>query len=147
MSEQWKCSSLYKNFIDIYALQKVFERAEFFARNSCQFSVLLCQSEPMKLPPDSLSSLQGKSLLPDPSRPSVAESGANIGQTFERMLMEVNRQHQEAEQKQVELLTASEKDIHGTVIAMEKAEISLRLLLQVRNKLTTAYEEVMRMQV
>ena len=88
----------------------------------------------MKLPPDSLSSLQGKSLLPDPSRPSVAESGANIGQTFERMLMEVNRQHQEAEQKQVELLTASEKDIHGTVIAMEKAEISLRLLLQVRNK-------------
>ncbi|MDA0288428.1 MAG: flagellar hook-basal body complex protein FliE [Proteobacteria bacterium] len=102
----------------------------------------------MKLPPDSLSSLQGKSLLPDPSRPSVAESGANIiGQTFERMLMEVNRQHQEAEQKQVELLTASEKDIHGTVIAMEKAEISLRLLLQVRNKLTTAYEEVMRMQV
>jgi len=30
---------------------------------------------------------------------------------------------------------------------MEKAEISLRLLLQVRNKLTTAYEEVMRMQV
>ena len=41
MSEQWKCSSLYKNFIDIYALQKVFERAEFFARNSCQFSVLL----------------------------------------------------------------------------------------------------------
>jgi len=101
----------------------------------------------MKLPPDSLSSLQGKSLLPDLSRPSVAESGANIGQTFERMLMEVNRQHQEAEQKQVELLTASEKDIHGTVIAMEKAEISLRLLLQVRNKLTTAYEEVMRMQV
>ena len=101
----------------------------------------------MKLPPDSLSSLQGKCLLPDTSRPSVAESGANIGQTFERMLMEVNRQHQEAEQKQVELLTASEKDIHVTVIAMEKAEISLRLLLQVRNKLTTAYEEVMRMQV
>jgi flagellar hook-basal body complex protein FliE len=63
------------------------------------------------------------------------------------MLMEVNRQHQEAEQKQVELLTASKKDIHGTVIAMEKAEISLRLLLQVRNKLATAYEEVMRMQV
>ena len=46
----------------------------------------------------------------------------------------------------MELLTASEKDIHGTVIAMEKAEISLRLLLQVRNKLTTAYEEVMWMQ-
>ena len=79
----------------------------------------------MKLPPDSLSSLQGKSLLPDPSRPSVAESGANIGQTFERMLMEVNRQHQEAEQKQVELLTASEKDIHGTVIAMELSLIHI----------------------
>jgi flagellar hook-basal body complex protein FliE len=101
----------------------------------------------MKLPPDSVSLLQNKSALPDPSRPSVAESGASIGQTFENMLMEANQLQEHADQKKVELLTSKEKDIHGTMIAMEKAEVSLRLLLQVRNKITTAYEEVMRMQV
>ena len=83
----------------------------------------------MKLPPDSLSSLQGKSLLPDPSRPSVAESGANIGQTFERMLMEVNRQHQEAEQKQVELLTASEKDATPRIFSQPIKKMMLLMII------------------
>ena len=32
------------------------------------------------------------------------------------------------------------------MIAMEKADISLKMLLQVRGKLVSAYEEVMRMQ-
>ena len=39
------------------------------------------------------------------------------------------------------------KDIHGTMLALEKADLSMRLMLQVRNKLVSAYEEVMRMQV
>ena len=45
------------------------------------------------------------------------------------------------------MLTSENKDIHGTMIALEKADISMRLMLQIRNKLVSAYEEVMRMQV
>jgi flagellar hook-basal body complex protein FliE len=33
------------------------------------------------------------------------------------------------------------------MIAMEKADISFRTMMQVRNKLLEAYQEVMRMQV
>ena len=44
-------------------------------------------------------------------------------------------------------MTSGDKDIHGTMIALEKADISMRLMLQIRNKLVSAYEEVMRMQV
>jgi flagellar hook-basal body complex protein FliE len=36
--------------------------------------------------------------------------------------------------------------IHETMIALQKADISLRLLLQIRNKAMDAYREVMRMQ-
>ena len=39
------------------------------------------------------------------------------------------------------------KNIHETMIAIEKAEISFKLMLQVRNKILEAYQEVMRMQV
>jgi len=39
------------------------------------------------------------------------------------------------------------KDIHTVVIAMEKADVSLQTLLQVRSKLLTAYDEIIRMQV
>ena len=74
-------------------------------------------------------------------------SSGGIGSNFEKLLQEVNQQHLQAETKQVELMTSGDKDIHGTMIALEKADISMRLMLQIRNKLVSAYEEVMRMQV
>ena len=39
------------------------------------------------------------------------------------------------------------RDVHEVMIAMEKAGISLRLMVQVRNKILAAYEEIMRLQV
>ena len=74
------------------------------------------------------------------------ESGG-LRRTFEKLLQDVNQQQLNAEAKQVELLVTDNKDIHGTMLALEKADLSLRLMLQVRNKLVSAYEEVMRMQV
>lgn len=58
---------------------------------------------------------------------------------------ELNRLSNEADQKVQEMLMG-EKDIHEAMIAMEKAGISLRLMIQVRNKIIAAYEEIMRMQ-
>ncbi|MBF0276234.1 MAG: flagellar hook-basal body complex protein FliE [SAR324 cluster bacterium] len=71
----------------------------------------------------------------------------NIASTFEKILSETNRLQKESEAKKVEFLTTDKKDLHGTLIAGEKADVSLRLLLKVRNKLTSAYEEIIRMQV
>tara|TARA_E500000331_G_C17010799_1_gene606305 strand:- start:18 stop:320 length:303 start_codon:yes stop_codon:yes gene_type:complete len=76
----------------------------------------------------------------------VVEGGSLKG-TFEKLLQDVNRQQFNAEAKKVELLVTENKDIHGTMLALEKAELSMRLMLQIRNKLVSAYEEVMRMQV
>ncbi|MBL4824995.1 MAG: flagellar hook-basal body complex protein FliE [SAR324 cluster bacterium] len=74
------------------------------------------------------------------------ESGG-LSRTFEKLLQDVNQQQLNAEAKQVELLVSENKDIHGTMLALEKADLSMRLMLQIRNKLVNAYEEVMRMQV
>ncbi len=38
-------------------------------------------------------------------------------------------------------------DITSAIIAMEKADMSFQLMVEVRNKLVGAYEEIMRMQV
>lgn len=40
-----------------------------------------------------------------------------------------------------------DKNVHGLMLSMEKAEISFRLMMQIRNKLMDAYREVMRMQI
>ena len=79
------------------------------------------------------------------SQKQSVESG--FSRTFEKLLQDVNQQHLNAEAKQVELLVTDNKDIHGTMLALEKADLSMRLMLQIRNKLVSAYEEVMRMQV
>ena len=79
------------------------------------------------------------------SQKQSAESGSS--RTFEKLLQDVNQQQLNAEAKQVELLVTDNKDIHGTMLALEKADLSMRLMLQIRNKLVSAYEEVMRMQV
>lgn len=70
-----------------------------------------------------------------------------LSHTFSRMLGEVNSLQVAADRKIEEFATSPAKDIHGTMIAMQKADVSLRLLLQVRAKLTTAYQEIMRMQL
>ena len=47
----------------------------------------------------------------------------------------------------IELLTGSTDDIPGLMLDMQKAELSLNLALQIRNKLIDAYNEITRMQV
>jgi len=39
------------------------------------------------------------------------------------------------------------QDIHNTMIAVEKADLSFQLMMQIRNKIISAYEEIMRIQV
>lgn len=43
--------------------------------------------------------------------------------------------------------TGEAKDIHEVMINMEKADISMRLLVSMRNKILEAYKEIMRTQV
>jgi len=47
----------------------------------------------------------------------------------------------------VGLLSGDVNDLHTTMIAMEKADISLQFTMQIRNKILDAYKEVMSMQV
>ena len=99
----------------------------------------------LKLPP--VTPTNPQEALSRQTREDGSNSSGGIGQNFEKLLQEVNQQQLNAEAKQVELLTSENKDIHGTMIALEKADISMRLMMQIRNKLVSAYEEVMRMQV
>lgn len=45
------------------------------------------------------------------------------------------------------LLTGETQDIHRTMVALQQADVSFQLMMQVRNKLVAAYEEIQRMQV
>jgi len=64
---------------------------------------------------------------------------------FSQSIKELNRLSEEANQK-IQEMVVGEVDLHEAMISLEKAGISLKLMLLVRNKLLAAYEEIMRMQ-
>ena len=45
------------------------------------------------------------------------------------------------------LVTGQTQDLHQTMVALQQADGSFQLMMQIRNKLVTAYEEIQRMQV
>jgi flagellar hook-basal body complex protein FliE len=73
------------------------------------------------------------------------------GGSFKEMLKgsieDVNQLQTEADRSIERLIAGESKNLHETMIAMEKADISFRLMMQVRNKIIEAYNEIMRIQV
>ena len=92
----------------------------------------------------SLESIQ--TMLPSPFETPQAkeEQGESFLNTLNDAIGEVNELRNEADRAVEELAAGEEKDIHNTMIALEKAEISFQLMMQVRNKIITAYETIMR---
>lgn len=80
---------------------------------------------------------------------SPGAAGSPPGGFAERLgalLGEVDREQQEAE-TQARALAAGEGDTVETMLALSRAELSLQLVTQVRDRALEAYQEIMRMQV
>ena len=65
---------------------------------------------------------------------------------LKRSVEEVDGLAKEANQS-VQEMAAGRMDVHQAMVSLEKANLSFRLMVQVRNKMMAAYEEIMRMQV
>ncbi len=62
-------------------------------------------------------------------------------------LKDVNGAQLEADDAVQKVLSGETNDIHSTMIALQKADVSLKMMLEVRNKIMEAYQEVMRTQI
>jgi flagellar hook-basal body complex protein FliE len=62
-------------------------------------------------------------------------------------LGEVNDLQQKADQAIHQLVGEGKGDLQETMIALEKADVSFKLMMQIRNKVLEAYQEILRMQV
>ena len=62
-----------------------------------------------------------------------------------RSIDQVEQRQQEADRAMQDLATGSRRTLHETMIQVEKADISFRLLMAVRSKLVQAYQEISRM--
>ncbi len=82
---------------------------------------------------------------PSPSNGADATGGASFGETLSEFVQDVNSAQVHAESKAQDFANGHSDDIHGTMIAMQEADVKLRLLGNVRNRALEAYREIMRM--
>jgi flagellar hook-basal body complex protein FliE len=81
------------------------------------------------------------------TQPGGKGNGQNFGDMLKGALDQVNNLQKSADASAVQVATGQGGDLHTAMVSMEEASLALQLTLQVRNKLTDAYQEVMRMQV
>jgi flagellar hook-basal body complex protein FliE len=74
-----------------------------------------------------------------------APNTVKFSDQLKNFVSEVNEYQKTSETKSEDFATGKSNDIHGTMIAVEQAEISLRLLANVRSRMIDMYREVMRM--
>lgn len=75
------------------------------------------------------------------------EGQKSFADTLKEAIGNVNELQKESNAKVEALATGRTDDIAGVMLTAEKAEIALRAMVQVRNKIIDAYQDIMRMQV
>lgn len=107
------------------------------------------QSQVKMIDPD-LGLTQTQNLKQDMNVPAPGAqgvSGPNFFSVLEKSMDEVNQNQLAADQSIKDLVAGKNKNIHETMLAIQKADLSLKTMMQVRNKVLEAYKEIMRMQV
>lgn len=69
------------------------------------------------------------------------------GKFFQELVGKVNEMSLQSDNAIQQLVTGENRNLHETMIAVEKASISFTFMTQVRNKALEAYQEIMRMPV
>ncbi len=71
----------------------------------------------------------------------------NFGEILADNLQEVNQLEKEAEELTEQFALGEIDDIHKVTVATEKARLALQLTTEIQNKITQAYDDIMRMQI
>jgi len=97
--------------------------------------------------PSPISSLGPLSPLPvTPLSPS-SKSDGGFGSILTDAMQKVGEMNNDATKSVENFLSGEGDDLHKTIMATQRADMGMELFLQVRNKVVSAYQEVMRMQV
>jgi flagellar hook-basal body complex protein FliE len=87
-------------------------------------------------------SLQNLPLASPELKPAKAEKG--FSDLLQNAIEEVNQLQTEADHSIRSLLTGESQDMHQTILAVQRADTSFKVMMQVRNKIIEAYKELSR---
>jgi len=84
--------------------------------------------------------------LPKMTPLTSSDSGEGFSGVLANALQQVNQLNGGAEQQIGSLLKGGNTDVSSVMIAVEKADVAFQLMMQVRNKIVNAYQDIEKMQ-
>lgn len=75
------------------------------------------------------------------------QPGEKFSAFLENAINEVNQDQLQAEKSVQDYVSGKETNLHNTLLSLEKADLSFKMMMQVRNKLMEAYQQIMRTNV
>ena len=101
----------------------------------------------MKL--DTLQPARIETLKPGPELPGAesAPEAGKFGHLLQSAFNQVNDMQLKGDEAVRQMVSGENTDIHNTMITLQKAEVSFDLMMQVRNKIVAAYEQIRTMQM
>lgn len=95
---------------------------------------------PLTSTPSGLGSLSGGALTQDES------SSGGFGDVLKNAISQVSDLQGSADQQVGTLLQGGNADMSKVMISVEKADVAFQLMMQVRNKIVAAYQDIEKMQ-
>ena len=96
---------------------------------------------------NSLKQIDPQSLQRDQGKVGDVQKGPSFNVVLKNAIEEVSGLEKEAD-KAIQALAAGRHDnIHEAMIALQKADLSFKAMMEIRDKLINAYKEIMRMPV
>jgi len=98
----------------------------------------------MPVPISPISTISG----PQPLKPAEHTKGTDEFQNIlQGTIQKLESLHNDATDAVQKFLNGENDELHSTILAVQKAEVAFDLGMQVRNKVVSAYQEIMRMQM
>lgn len=85
--------------------------------------------------------------LEGPAAGAVVAPAESFAVQLERAVGAVDGQVTSADQSLFDLASGREVDLHGSMIALEEADIALRAMVSVRDKVIGAYEQILNLAI
>ena len=85
-------------------------------------------------------------MMTTPAAPKPQQGPAGFGKLLNEAIQQVN-DVEKGSQGELQKFLSNESDLHSVMIALEKADLSFQVMMQVRNKIVQAYQEIMKSQV
>jgi flagellar hook-basal body complex protein FliE len=95
----------------------------------------------------SISSIASISQISPLSPATSASGGTDFSHILKSAINEVENSRVSSDTSIHNFLSGENGEIHSTILATQKAELQLELFMQARNKVVSAYQEIMKMQV